>query len=178
MGADKALLAFAGQTMLQHALKITAAVADDVRIVGPKERYAGFGDVVEDIYPGCGPLAGIHAALAASPSDLNLMLSVDMPLMTAEFLRWLVGHAEMRQEFIVVPSALGGSQPLCAVYHRMVRVAAEAALQTGEYKVGLLFDKVRTRVITEQEIVAAGFSPDIFRNVNTVAEYEALVRAQ
>jgi len=35
-------------------------------IVGPGERYAAFGEVIEDVYVGCGPLAGIHAALGAS----------------------------------------------------------------------------------------------------------------
>ncbi len=174
MGSDKALLSFGGQTLLERALQTVAAVTETVAIVGPKERYAAFGEVIEDVYVDCGPLAGIHAALVASHTDLNLMLSVDMPLMTASFLGWLLQMAKAADELIVVPDALGGPQPLCAVYRRQVRGIAEQALQNGDYKIGRLFSQVPTRYIMEQEIVSSGFSTDIFRNLNTRQEYDEL----
>jgi len=176
MGADKALLTFRDQTLLSRALKTAAGASGRVVIVGPRHRYAIYGEVVEDIYTGCGPLGGIHAALCATDTDLNLVLSVDMPLMTTEFLRWLVDQARKTSELIVVPDALGGQQPLCAVYRRPLYVLAEQALKDGEYKIGHLFERVPTRYISEAEIRKASFSTEVFRNVNTVEEYEALVR--
>ena len=176
MGADKALLAFGDETLLARALQTVAAAADRVVIVGPRERYAAFGEVIEDIYPGCGPLAGIHAALGATETDLNLILSVDMPLMTAEFLKWLLEDARNAGELMVVPDALGGQQPLCAVYRRAVQALAEKALKDGDYKIGHLFSNAPTRHISEAEIVEAGFSPRIFRNVNTNEDFQTLLR--
>jgi len=175
IGTDKSLLPFRGQILLERALQVAAAVAGKVVIVGPRERYATYGDVVEDIYPGCGPLAGIHAALSATQTDLNLVLSVDLPLMSAEFLRWFLEQARNTSDLIVVPDALGGQQPLCAMYRRAVCVFAELALKDGDYKIGHLFSRVPTRYISEAEMREAGFSPEIFRNINTAAEYEALV---
>jgi molybdopterin-guanine dinucleotide biosynthesis protein A len=174
MGSDKALLPFEGQTLLQRMLRTASQASNNVWIVGPKSSYAQFGDVVEDIYPGCGPLGGIQAALSATDTDLNLMLSADMPRMTPEFLRWLLAQARAAPEFIIVPHAGGGAQPLCAVYRRCALGAVEAALQKGEYKIGRLFSQVPTRTITEQEIVASGFSAIIFQNVNTPQEYDLL----
>jgi molybdopterin-guanine dinucleotide biosynthesis protein A len=174
MGSDKALLSFGGQTLLERVLQTAAAVAERIAIVGPRERYARFGEVIEDAYADCGPLAGIHAALGATTTDLNLMLSVDMPLMTASFLGWLLQTAKAAEELIVVPDALGGLQPLCAVYRRQVRGIAEQALQNGDYKIGKLFALMPTRYLSEQEIVANGFSTTIFSNVNTRDEFEAL----
>ena len=176
MGADKALLPFREQTLLDRTLGIATAVAERAVIVGPRERYAAYGDVVEDVYSGCGPLAGIHAALCTTQTELNLVLSVDMPLMTAEFVGWLLKQAQETGDLVVVPDALGGQQPLCAVYRRAVVALAEQALKNGDYKIGHLFSRVPTRCIPEAEICTAGFSPEIFRNVNTVAEYEALLR--
>ena len=170
MGSDKALLSLGDQTLLERTLATASAVTNKVCIVGPKERYAEIGEVVEDIHPGCGPLGGIHAALATTETDQNLMLSVDMPLMTAQFLRWLLERANAASELIVVPEAAGGTQPLCAVYCRAVRDAAEHALKRGEYKIGRLFSQVPTRIIAEQEIVANSFSTEIFQNVNTPEE--------
>ena len=110
---------------------ITAAgVAEKNFIVGPRERYAAFGEVVEDVYPDCGPLSGIHAALRATSTDLNLILSVDMPLMSAQVSGWLVEQARATDALVVVPDALGGLQPLCAVYRREVCAPAEQVLQS------------------------------------------------
>jgi len=176
MGVDKAFLSFRHQTLLAGTLETAAAVARKVVIVGPRDRYAAYGDVVEDVYAGCGPLSGIHAALCSTETDLNLILSVDMPLMTIEFLGWLLDQARNLTELIVVPDALGGQQPLCAVYRRPLLAVAEQALKNGDYKIGHLFTLVRTRYILEVEICEAGFSPEIFRNLNTADEYEALVR--
>jgi molybdenum cofactor guanylyltransferase len=176
MGSDKALLSLGGQSLLTQALLTSSAVASTVRISGSKDRYAKFGDVVEDIYRDCGPLGGIHAALSATSTDLNLMLSVDMPRMTSEFLKWLLERASASPELILVPDAAGGPQPLCAVYRPGALPAVTQALQSGKYKIGRLFSKVPTRVLTEQEIVSSGFSVTTFQNVNTPDEYKALVQ--
>jgi molybdopterin-guanine dinucleotide biosynthesis protein A len=176
MGVDKAFLSFGNQTLLTRTLETAAAVGGKVVIVGPRERYALYDNVVEDIYAGCGPLSGIHTALYVAETDLNLILSIDMPLMTTDFLGWLLEQAKNARELIVVPDALGGQQPLCAVYRRSLVAIAEQALKSGDYKIGHLFPLVPTRYISEAEISDAGFSPEIFRNVNTAEEYEALMR--
>ena len=176
MGSDKALLHFGGVTLLERSLQTGRAIAEKVYIAGPRQRYGQFAEAIEDIYPDCGPLGGIHAALSATETDLNLMLSVDMPLMTPGFLEWLVRQACASRQLIVVPNALGGLQPLCAVYRPPVRPAAEQALKRGDYKISHLFTAVSTRQISQEEIAAAGFSLEIFRNVNTSEEYEELVR--
>lgn len=176
MGTDKALLSVGQQTLLERALRTAAAVARTVLIVGPHERYAPFGDMVEDVFPDCGPLGGIHAALCMTQTDLNLMLSVDTPLMSSDFLVWLLEQARASSELIVVPEAQGGLQPLAAVYHRRLRAVAEQALKSGDYKIDHLFPLAPTRYISEAEIRAAGFSPMVFRNVNTLEEYENLLR--
>lgn len=178
MGSDKALLSFGEQNLLQRALLTAAGVAEKNFIVGPRERYAAFGEVVEDVYPGCGPLSGIHAALRATSTDLNLILSVDMPLMSTKFLVWLADQARATDALVVVPDAMGGLQPLCAVYRRKVSAPAEQVLQTGDYKIGNLFARVPTRKISDQEIVAAGFSTSVFKNVNTAEEYQEVLRQE
>ena len=176
MGTDKALLAFGGKSLLERALHTAAAVADAVFIVGPREPYGRYGDVVEDVFPDCGPLGGIHAALCRTQTELNLMLSVDTPLMSSDFLAWLVEQARASSELIVVPEALGGPQPLAAVYRRSLQAMAEQALKNGDYKIGHLFPLAPTRYISEVEVRAAGFSPMIFRNANTSEEYEDLIQ--
>jgi molybdopterin-guanine dinucleotide biosynthesis protein A len=178
MGTDKALLSLGKQTLLERALDAAAIVANTVFIVGPRERYSRYGNVVEDVFPDCGPLGGIHAALCITQTELNLMLSVDTPLMGPDFLAWLLEQARASSALIAVPEALGGLQPLAAVYRRPLRAVAEQALKRGDYKIGHLFPLVPTRYISEAEIRAAGFSPMVFRNLNTSEEYQDLVQEE
>ena len=153
--ADKAFLDFHGQSLLDRALTVAGMVCDRVTIVGDPAKFEAvlssqfsvlsktqrqslrtenreLRTVIADIYPGCGPLAGIHAALAHSSAELNLMLAVDMPFVSRELLAFLFATAEASDAVITVPRTSRGFQPLCAVYRRDFSMAAEQALRAGE----------------------------------------------
>jgi molybdenum cofactor guanylyltransferase len=174
MGSDKALLSWAGETLIQRTLSVARKACGEVFICGSRERYGKFGSVIEDAQPGLGPLSGIQAALHATQTDLNLILSVDLPLMTAEFLMWLLQQARAGEQRITAPEAAGNLQPLCAVYDREVAGIVDEALAKGDLKVTRLFRSAPTRIIGEREIRAAGFDASIFTNVNTPEDYESL----
>ncbi len=167
-GKDKVFLEFGGQTLLDRALSVMGTVCDRVAIVGDPTKFAKYDSVVADIFPGCGPLAGIHAALVHSSAELNLMLAVDMPFVSVELLAFLSAAAEKSDDAVAtVPRSGRGLQPLCAVYRRDFSTVAELALQTGNYKIDATFSSVSVRVIEEDELAAAGFSEQSFFNVNT-----------
>lgn len=178
MGSDKALLQLEGQTLLERTLGIARAAAPHVAVVGPRQLYCSYAVTIEDFYPNCGPLSGIHAALNATRTDQNLILSVDMPAMTSEFLVWLRDRASACDELAVVPNVAGGLQPLCAVYRRELRLFAEEALQREDYKIGKMLSLAPVRYISGEEIAAGGFTPEIFCNVNTREEYEAVTQGK
>jgi molybdenum cofactor guanylyltransferase len=167
MGRDKAFVQLAGRTLLERALELARSVTQQVWIVGEREKFSAFAPVTEDIFQGRGPLAAIHAALRASRSDLNLMLAVDVPFVRPEFLKYLVEQARASDALVTVPHSEKGFQPICAVYRRAFADFAESSLRTGENKIDPLFAQVTTRVINEKEILSLGFSPEIFRNLNT-----------
>jgi molybdenum cofactor guanylyltransferase len=175
MGTDKAWLEIAGQPLIRRMLAIAGSVAPAPRIVGSAEKFAEFAEVVEDVFPGCGPLAGIHAALRASPTDLNLILAVDMPFVPAEFVRYLADQAAASRALVTVPLAEGRWQPLCAMYRRAFAEVAERALREGKYKIDPLFRSVQARSIEEGELVEHGFTSGIFRNLNTPEDMQAVL---
>jgi phospholipid/cholesterol/gamma-HCH transport system ATP-binding protein len=171
MGVDKAFVTLDDRTLLSRALQLAHAVTDDVRIVGDPAKFARFAPAIEDVFPGCGPLGGIHAALRASQTDLNLILAVDVPFVSTELLQYLIRRARSSAAATVtVVRASAGWQPLCAVYRRGFADAAEEALAAGRYKIDALFAAQRTLVIAEDELKGVGFSPSMFRNLNTQEE--------
>jgi len=167
MAADKAFLEFRGQTLLQRALAVIAQVCPSVAIVGDPARFSNYGPVIEDLYSGCGPLAGIHAALTRSSAELNLMLAVDMPFVSEELLSYLFSAAEESGAVVTVPRTRKGLQPLCAVYRGAFADAADIALRAGHYKIDALFRGLSIRVVEEAELEKAGFSEHNFFNINT-----------
>jgi molybdopterin-guanine dinucleotide biosynthesis protein A len=167
MGVDKAFLQFGGQALLDRALSVVAAVCERVMTVGDPIKFAKYEPVVTDIFPGCGPLAGIHTALAHSSAELNLMLAVDMPFVSTELLAFLFKIADEDDAIITVPRVGKGLQPLCAVYRPAFRATADQALRAGNYKIEAAFSGVSIRVVEESELTAAGFSQRNFFNVNT-----------
>ena len=172
MGSDKAFLRLGEETLLSRALKLAGAVASEVCIVGDAKKFAVFGQVVEDVYRERGPLGGIHAALSGSTTELNLMLAVDLPFVTQELLQYLLSRALESGAMVTVPRTGSGFQPLCAVYRRGFAEVAEQSLLEGKNKIDSLFARVETCVIEENELLRAGFSEQMFRNLNTPQELE------
>ena len=175
MGQDKAGLRLPnGMTLLEHAIATCGAVTGQVGIVGSRTRYSAYawaGEIIEDILPDRGPLAGIHAALSVSRTEWNLVLAVDLPGVTAPLLRWILAEARASGKLVTVPNIADQQQPLTAVYRRGFREIAEKALNNNSNRVNGSFPPEDTRIISEQEVVSAGFASEMFTNVNTPEEF-------
>ena len=171
MGTDKAFLEFNGRSLLVRALDLLHRLTTEVHIVGPATKFAVYGPVVEDIYAGRGPLAGIHAALATSATDLNLMLAVDLPFISEPLLQFVVERARTCDALVTVPQIAGGYQPLCAVYRRDFGRLAQEALESGRNKIDRLFSAANTRVLEEAELRRFAFHVGMFENLNTPEDF-------
>jgi molybdopterin-guanine dinucleotide biosynthesis protein A len=172
MGEDKALVQLKGRALLDRALDLVRTLTPEVVIVGERSRFSNFGTVVEDTFRERGPLAGIHAALTASATELNLILALDMPFVERGFLKYLVREASGTDALVTVPRTTAGWQPLCAVYRRAFASLAERALLQGQNKIDTLFNGLRVLIIDEKELERRGFSEAMFRNLNTRQDLE------
>jgi molybdopterin-guanine dinucleotide biosynthesis protein A len=137
MGQDKALISLAGRSLLDLALDKLRALplAGAPRIVAARSDLSAHAAVIGDLHPGCGPLSGIEAALAASAQPLNVVLPVDIPLLPPHFLLWMLERAAITGALVTVPRFNGRPQPLCAVYHRDLLGHITASLRAGDHKV-------------------------------------------
>src|SRR6266436_3887413 len=89
-GRDKALVQVGGMPMLERMIELLHCLTTQVKIVAVPGKYAAFGaEIVEDRWPGEGPLGGIVTALedaaqTATRPEWNLVVSCDMPFLTQE----------------------------------------------------------------------------------------------
>jgi len=169
MGRDKAFLRLGGQTLLARALALAHRIAPRAAVLGARDKYAATGEwIIEDEFSYCGPLAGIHAALGASETDLNLILSVDMPFVPWEFFAYLLERAHSCPPAQVVAPRVGGMiQGTCLACRRSFRLLCESQLKLGRFKVEEAIKLAGPEYVEEEEIRARGIGLEVFKSLNT-----------
>ena len=164
MGTHKALLEVDGKTLLE-----TVAMAGE----GFEEQILSANDPAiptpegyircEDIYPGCGPMAGIHAALAMTNCDALVVAPCDAPHYCKELAQYLADQYEPELDALVLLDDEGRAQPLSGVYSRSCLPVLEAHLKTDRLKIMRMLEDMRLKKTTLPEHL----NKRVFENLNT-----------
>jgi molybdenum cofactor guanylyltransferase len=141
MGRDKALLPFAGRLLIERAISTLRDAGLKASIAGPRGPLSEFAPVVLDSRPGEGPLAGICAALAATSARYAFFLPIDLPLLPAPLVAYLVHHATATTQTVTIPSIGGVAQTFPAVLDRGTLLALKSELEAGRRGCLLGFQK-------------------------------------
>jgi molybdopterin-guanine dinucleotide biosynthesis protein A len=166
MGQDKATLRFRSEPLWKHQLEL-------LRRLEPKEIFVSArtdppwrpADVefVCDEQPSRGPLDGITSALSRSSADHLLVLAIDVPSITADYLKDLCAMVEDGRG--VVPMIGNRAEPLVAIYPREIEIDFRSALTGKDFSLQPL---VR-RLVEVGKLRPIAIGPDqanLFRNLN------------
>jgi len=190
MGQDKALLAFSGRPLVAHALSILVEAGLSARIAGadPEARtsLSAYASVIDDAQPGLGPLAGICAAFASTGARHAVFLPVDLPLLPASLISYLLRSARLTGRSVTVASINGFPQTFPAVLDRALlsflqnelhagRLGCFAAFQAGAASLDQRVHVARVELLVQSGQIEHphGLPPARwFLNVNTPDELE------
>jgi len=131
MGEDKALVRFAGRPLVEIALGVLRQPGLEAFIAGTLSSLAAFAPVVEDREAGLGPLGGIVAAFDATARRRAVFLPVDLPLLPASLLRYMLHHSKVTGRAVTVPSVNGFLQSFPAVVDRAALPLLRRELEAG-----------------------------------------------
>ena len=162
MGRDKAMLDWHGRTLVAHMADLLRSVTDDVQVVGR--------DRLPDRVPGRGPLSGIATALEFSSTDANVIVAVDLPFLTKDFLKHMRSRLECSNRPLLA-CKIGSDFPLCLGIRREVLPEIGRRLSEGALSVHGLIEASDSEIISESELHKAGFESSMFRNLNTPEDY-------
>ncbi len=172
MGTDKARLTVGGETLLERAFRLVSPFCSEVIISGSPESYQVAGcRVVPDIFPEKGPMGGIYSCLLASNTSWNLVLSVDAPFVSTEFLQFMVSAAISAEA--VVPVHGGKIEPLVGLYRQSLVAKMGKSLQTNHLKMMHFLSKIDTLFLDCQAWVDR--YPCLFGNLNTPEDLHAIL---
>ncbi|MCC6445771.1 MAG: molybdenum cofactor guanylyltransferase [Armatimonadetes bacterium] len=172
MGRDKASLPFGGEAMLERIVQRLQEAFPRLTVVKAKgQRLPETGaQILEDDMPERGPMGGLYTALKHLERPKCLIVSCDVPFVSAAFLSHLAelplaGDA-------IVPVWEGRLQPLQAVYARSILAGVEARIHSGRLQMMDLLKHQAIRVIGDEDILPFAPSGRTFMNVNTPEAYE------
>ena len=175
MGGNKARLRVGGETCLARAMRVLARFCQEVVVTTsealpleppPPARQ------VEDLYPGRGPLAGIHAGLAVARHPRCLVVACDMPFLRPELVELLLARA--KGEEAVVCQIRGYLEPFPGVYPRGLGAHMERALREGKLGVQDLLRRVPLELIPEPHVRQVDPRLQSFINLNSPADLARL----
>lgn len=177
MGVPKATLPFGDETMLHRVVRLLNTVVSPIVAVAAREQTlpalpAGV-IVARDQREAKGPLEGIRAGLTAMPPSIDAayITSCDVPLLVPKFVERMIEL--MGDHDIAVMEIDGFPHPLSAIYRRGVLPHVESLLAADRLRPVFLFDAVRTRRVTPQEMMVVDPGLETLRNLNTPEDYRA-----
>ncbi len=166
MGRPKHALRINGRTIVEHLNGNLQQLFVETLLVGRDLPCRPEGvRFVEDAHGVKSPLAGIHSGLCASRTDLCFVVACDMPYVVPDLVDLLLVLAQGVDA--CVPVAAGFFEPLCAAYQKTALPAIERAIRDRHLKVSALYSKLRTNIVSEEEVRSVDPLLVSFRNLNT-----------
>ncbi|HEY4284522.1 MAG TPA: molybdenum cofactor guanylyltransferase [Chthoniobacterales bacterium] len=176
LGQDKALITLGDGPLWRRQL-------DLLRRLNPAEIFvsartdpqwcpAGI-EFVPDVKPSRGPLSGLTACLKRAESPHLLVLAVDMPFMTEDYLRHICGN--IAPGIGVIPMINDRAEPLSAVYLRESLPEFMASLATDDFSL----QSIVRRLISAGKLRPLAVAPEqvaLFRSVNEPADLRDMAR--
>jgi molybdenum cofactor guanylyltransferase len=173
MGTNKALLKIAEKPNLERIKEELGREFEKLILVtNDLEAYRFLGiPMITDEFPGHGPLAGIHAGLKSSETEINLVVACDMPFVSAGLGSILVEN--IKEYDAVVPVIAGKQHPLFAVYHKRILPKLESCLLSDRLRMKHMLELVNVLYMNEKDFhqYSENSLERIFFNMNHPDEY-------
>jgi molybdenum cofactor guanylyltransferase len=172
MGQEKGLVQLGGKRLIDIAIDNLSKVCETVLISSNGDSFNDTGfKVIEDIKPGIGPMGGLYSALLKSKTELNLVISVDMPFVNEGLLNHLI-EASMGYHAAVPWSGKEHYEPLCACYVLSVLPFMKESITNGNYKLPDLFRMIKINALPMGPQLPF-FHEALFMNINTTDDLNA-----
>lgn len=178
MGLNKSFLKIGDETIIERITNLMRSIFKDVIIItnSPKEYTFLQIPLYEDIYKWKGPLAGIHSGLTHSSTEINFIISCDVPLMTKDMIEYIVEFKSNKP--IMFCEAAGYHQPLAGIYKREIIKEIESIIcndQVSDKSFHHFLKNVNAEIIHLENL--SFYNDDIFFNMNKKEDYEELLKS-
>lgn len=142
MGTDKGFISWKGKPFINHSIDAVKPLVKNILIVSDHKQYESLGyKRIEDVFPEKGPLSGLYSGLLKSETQLNVVLSCDIPLISVEVVEILLS-AYIEGTNAVVCKTDNKMMPLVALYSKNCIDRCQELLKNDERSMMQLLEKL------------------------------------
>lgn len=172
-GNYKGNLIYDNETFVEKILNELKKSAEQIWISYGREQHDAYEGcrIVQDEYPDCGPISGLHAGLKMCEGDVVLVAACDMPFLKAALYQYLLQFLETQYDG-VVPVVEGKMHPLAAVYRSNISVRLEEELKKKNYKMQSVCRHLNLRYV---DLSDDEEYRQMLTNINTTEEYKEIL---
>lgn len=173
MGTDKSMMKLNGKPLIEYSIDALRPLCHNVVISSNNFIYDFTGcEVWPDELPYQAPIVGIYSCLKRSTTDINIILSCDMPMMSTETLEYLLVNS--KDHDITVPMHGDGFiEPLCGIYKKSSLGILKEFIDKGNFHLHESIRAASHRWITFDPQLPF-FSDNMFLNINTPDDFTNL----
>ncbi len=166
MGEEKGFVNHKNRPFISHILDAITLITDQIIICTNKSEYEEFGyPCIPDEIPNCGPIGGIYTGLLHSKTELNFILSCDIPFITTSLLKNILKqHSE---NFDITHYT---NNPLIGIYNNSITQSFLKSMEDKQLKLLTLLSNINV-----QELPVTKEVTPLLKNINTPQEYKKAI---
>lgn len=169
MQSEKGLVLYKNKPFIEHIIEAILPISNNIQLGtnGNDYDYLGY-KTVKDSIADKGPLGGIYSVLFHSDSELNLILSCDIPLISTKILSELIENHSADFDISVFKEE-DKIHPLIGIYSKNLISNIEKAIDNDELKMMDFISNNKHQLISIEEKNRL-----LFRNINSREELQEL----
>lgn len=175
-GKNKSFVEVHGVPLIRRVINVLKGIFQEIIIItnSPYEYHHLGLPMYEDIIKGLGPIGGIYTGLKHMKNEKGLFVACDMPFLNPSL---IVHMIESIDDFNALVPRMGWKiEALHSIYTKSCIPHIEDLIDTHQYQVIKLFERVRTKFIEKEEIEL--FDPDFksFININCPDDLKNIIQ--
>jgi molybdenum cofactor guanylyltransferase len=169
MQTEKGLVLFRGKPFVEWIIEAVLPISYNIQLITNTNDYDYLKyKKIQDTIVDKGPLGGIYTALTNATTELNLILSCDIPLISTKLVAELIQKHDNRFDASVFIEG-EKAHPLIGVYNKSLTTFIKQSIEENQLKMMDLLLKISCQriAVTDKEAVC-------LKNVNTILEFNEL----
>jgi molybdenum cofactor guanylyltransferase len=162
MESEKGLVLWHNKPFIEHIIKAVLPISTAIQLITNGEEYNYLPYVkIKDTIADKGPLGGIYTALEHSKTELNLILSCDIPLISTEILLEIIQKHTAGIDITILADE-HKIHPLIGLYSKNMLPIIEQSIKVNDLKMMHLLNRVSHTIHT-----IANKKSNQLQNINT-----------
>ncbi len=171
MGTDKGLIAWHGKPQREYLLDLFRQIGLPACLsIRPDQLNQALPTdcLIPDAHGPIGPAGALRSAMDAYPGRAWLVVACDLPLVTADFLHWLIQHRDPERLFTGCATSFG-PEPLAAIWEPAARGCLTRQVDAGDYSLRKVLEDQLVKIVSPPD-------PTLLLNANSPEDYTAICR--